>query len=106
MLALADAVEQAFEELAILAAIDAGNSLAAMRPDVQTAIHQLRSSTRVVRWHGGRTIPATPGNLHPTSTMPYGVVAKILALQPPGAVRDYARRPAAAGLQRGVVKPA
>jgi len=83
VLALADAVEGAEEELATLDAIDGGNPLPAMRRDVAAAIRQLRAWPALVRWQGGRTIPATPSDLHHTSSVPYGVVGKILPYNHP-----------------------
>ncbi|MFZ0040693.1 MAG: aldehyde dehydrogenase family protein [Solirubrobacteraceae bacterium] len=71
------------ERLAMLDAIDGGLPLAAARTDIRIALADIANWPSLVRWHGGRTIPASPGSLHYTSHRPYGVVGKILAYNHP-----------------------
>jgi betaine-aldehyde dehydrogenase len=80
---LAEAVAENEERLAALDAIDAGLPLAAARVDIKISLANIRDWPTLVRWHGGRTIPASAGNLHYTSYRPYGVVGKILAYNHP-----------------------
>lgn len=80
---LADAVAANEERLAMLDAIDAGLPYQAARVDIKISLANIRDWPMLVRWHGGRTIPASPGNLHYTSHRPYGVVGKILAYNHP-----------------------
>jgi len=77
------AVEERFEELALVDAIDSGNPLGAMRNDLRISLANIRDWPPLVRWHGGRTIPATPHGLHYTRHRPYGVTARILAFNHP-----------------------
>jgi betaine-aldehyde dehydrogenase len=79
----ADVVRENEERLAMLDAVDGGMPYEAMRRDVGIALEHLRNWPELVRWHGGRTIPASVGNLHYTSYKPYGVVGKILAFNHP-----------------------
>jgi betaine-aldehyde dehydrogenase len=81
--ALADALEQRFEDLILLDVVDSGNPLDAMRFDLRYSIESARAWPALVRWHGGRTIPATPHGLHYTTSMPYGVVGRITAFNHP-----------------------
>ena len=57
----------------MLDAIDGGMPFGEMRFDMQISLGNIRDWPTLVRWHGGRTIPASPGNLHYTSYRPYGV---------------------------------
>ncbi|HEY7618616.1 MAG TPA: aldehyde dehydrogenase family protein [Solirubrobacteraceae bacterium] len=77
------AIEANAERLAMLDAIDGGMPYRAMLVDIQISLANLRDWPGLVRWHGGRTIPASPGNLHYTSYRAYGVVGKILAYNHP-----------------------
>ncbi len=80
---LAAAIEANEERLAALDAVDGGLPLSAARVDIKISLANIRDWPTLVRWHGGRTIPASPGNLHYTSYRPYGVVGKILAYNHP-----------------------
>jgi acyl-CoA reductase-like NAD-dependent aldehyde dehydrogenase len=80
---LGAAIAENEERLAMLDAIDGGLPAAAARIDVKISLANIRDWPTLVRWHGGRTIPASPGNLHYTSYRPYGVVGKILAYNHP-----------------------
>jgi betaine-aldehyde dehydrogenase len=79
----AELIEANRERFAMLDAIDGGLPYRAMHVDVAIALANIRDWPSLVRWHGGRTIPASPGNLHYTSYRPYGVVGKILAYNHP-----------------------
>ncbi len=79
----AEAIEANEVRLATLDAIDGGLPLAAALIDIKISLANIRDWPTLVRWHGGRTIPASPGNLHYTSHRPYGVVGKILAYNHP-----------------------
>jgi len=78
-----EAIAGAKERLAMLDAVDGGMPYRAMLVDVEISRANLRDWPGLVRWHGGRTIPASPGNLHYTTSRPYGVVGKILAYNHP-----------------------
>ena len=69
--------------LAALDAIDGGLPIAGAREDVDEALANLRAWPTLVRWHGGRTIPASRADLHYTSYRPFGVVGRILAYNRP-----------------------
>jgi acyl-CoA reductase-like NAD-dependent aldehyde dehydrogenase len=77
------AIEKRFDELALVDAIDSGNPYEAMRNDLRISLQNIRDWPALVRWHGGRTIPASPHGLHYTSARPYGVVGRILAFNHP-----------------------
>ena len=81
--AFADALEGAAFDLAMLDAIDGGLPFVGARADLAEAVACVRSWPGLVRWHGGRTIPSSVGNLHYTSFRPYGVVGRILAYNHP-----------------------
>jgi len=80
---LARAVEERGDELAMLDAVDGGMPFGAMRVDVKISLANIREWPVLGRWHGGRTIPASPGNVHYTSFKPYGVVGRINAFNHP-----------------------
>lgn len=80
---LAAALEEASDDLAMLDALDGGMPYLAMLGDLAETVENLRQWPRLVRWHGGRTIPASDGNLHYTSYRPYGVVGKIVPFNHP-----------------------
>lgn len=79
----ADAIEANETRLAMLDAIDGGLPFPAAREDIVEAVASLRQWPALVRWHGGRTIPASRANLHYTSRRAYGVVGRILAYNHP-----------------------
>lgn len=83
-LRLADAVEAEVEQLAMLDAIDGGNPVAEMAVDVRISLTQLRDWPGVALALTGQTIPeASPGNLHYTQYVPYGVVGRIVPFNHP-----------------------
>jgi betaine-aldehyde dehydrogenase len=71
------------DELALLDAVDGGMPFTAMRFDIDISLWNIRDWPTLVRWHGGRTIPASPHGLHYTSYRPYGVAAKIVPFNHP-----------------------
>ena len=81
--ALAEAVREHAEELALLDALDSGNPLTAMRGDVEWGAEVLDLFAGYGSHLGGSTIPATPENLHFTRRAPFGVVARIVPFNHP-----------------------
>lgn len=94
------------EELAMLDAIDSGNPVTAMRIDIDISMPYVTAWPQLARWLAGEMIPATPGNLHYTSFVPYGVVGRITAFNHP--VMFAATRPLPALITGNtvVMKPA
>lgn len=79
----ATAVRAKVEELAALDALDAGLPRRAMLLDVEFACEYLEIMCDLALDLGGRTIPASQGNLHYTVNEPYGVVARIVPYNHP-----------------------
>jgi RimJ/RimL family protein N-acetyltransferase len=99
LLAFADAVAERGEELARLDSLDNGSPLHEMRNDIGLATSQIRYLAGLALEVRGRTMPETPGRLNYTVHEPFGVVARIIAFNPPADVRrDQAGR-AAGGRQ-------
>jgi len=71
------------DELASLDALDAGLPRTAMLNDVEFAAEYLEIMCDLALDLGGRTIPASQGNLHYTINAPYGVVARIVPYNHP-----------------------
>lgn len=71
------------EELAVLDALDAGLPRRAMLLDVEFACDYLEIMCDLALELGGRTIPASPGNLHYTLNQPFGVVGRIVPYNHP-----------------------
>ena len=103
---VAEAIESDAERLAALDAIDGGLPIAGAREDVDEALANLRAWPTLVRWHGGRTIPASRANLHYTSYRPYGVVGRILAYNHPVLFAVGTTVPALLAGNTVIVKPA
>jgi betaine-aldehyde dehydrogenase len=80
---LASAISERRRELALLDAVDGGMPYEAMLFDIDISLWNIRDWPTLVRWHGGRTIPASPQGLHYTSYRPYGVAAKIVPFNHP-----------------------
>jgi betaine-aldehyde dehydrogenase len=81
------------EELAALDALDGGNPIKAMRVDVTISLDYVKGWPPLAQALHGEVIPASPGNLHYTSSRPYGVVGRITAFNHPlmfGATRPLA----------------
>jgi acyl-CoA reductase-like NAD-dependent aldehyde dehydrogenase len=71
------------EELAMLDAIDCGNPVEQMRIDIDICRPYLEGWPIIAGGLNGEVIPASPGNLHYTSSRPYGVVGRITAFNHP-----------------------
>jgi betaine-aldehyde dehydrogenase len=71
------------EELAALDALDSGNPIAAMRIDVDISMQYVNGWPALAGGLAEESIPASPGNLHYTSSRPYGVVGRITAFNHP-----------------------
>ncbi|MCJ8520941.1 aldehyde dehydrogenase (NAD+)/betaine-aldehyde dehydrogenase [Pseudorhizobium tarimense] len=85
---------------------DTGNTIGEMRHDIANAANQLEYYAGLGYELKGDTIPATPGNIHMTVRVPYGVVGKIVPFNHP---LMFAAAKIAAPLAAGntvVVKPA
>lgn len=71
------------ERLATLDALDSGNPVSAMRLDVRLAQDYVKGWPGLAQSLRGEVIPASPGNLHYTRDVPYGVVGRITAFNHP-----------------------
>jgi betaine-aldehyde dehydrogenase len=80
---LADAILAKVEEFAQVEALDTGNTLGPMRNDVVTAVSRMKFAAGLAYEVKGETIPATPGNIHMTLRVPYGVVGRIIPFNHP-----------------------
>jgi betaine-aldehyde dehydrogenase len=101
------AVVARFEErLAAVDSLDGGLPHSAARKDVIIALHGIRDWPSLVRWHGGRTIPASDGNLHYTHSRPYGVVGRIVPFNHPAMFAIAGILPALLAGNTIVLKPA
>jgi aldehyde dehydrogenase (NAD+) len=84
LLHIADALEEAAEELAVLTARDTGNALRPQaRPESQTLVNLFRYFGGVAGEFKGVTLPAGDGQLQYTRREPLGVVAGILPWNSP-----------------------
>jgi len=81
---LGAAIAEHAEELAIIDSVDSGNPLDAMRMDVQLSLKYYDWWPSVALTMEGRAVEASPGNLHYTKHVPYGVVGRITAFNHPG----------------------
>jgi acyl-CoA reductase-like NAD-dependent aldehyde dehydrogenase len=79
----AELVRDHREHLAMLDAIDCGNPVRAMRTDVDLCEAYLGGWPALAASLTGEVIPASPGNLHYTAHVPYGVVGRITAFNHP-----------------------
>ena len=80
---LARRLEEHASELASLDALDAGNTYTLMLADVRFGAEMLDLMADMALQLRGETIPVTPGNLHYTTRMPFGVVARITPFNHP-----------------------
>lgn len=81
--ALADAIDEHAEELALLDVLDNGSPIAEMRKDAGTASAQLRYFAGLILQLRGHTVPTAPGRLNYSLRQPYGVVARIVPFNHP-----------------------
>ncbi|MEU0520934.1 aldehyde dehydrogenase family protein [Streptosporangium sp. NPDC006007] len=70
-------------ELAVLDAVDVGNTVSSMVPDVEFGIEVMEFMAGAATHLGGSTLPATSSHLHYTLREPFGVVARIVAFNHP-----------------------
>lgn len=105
LLRLAAAIEARGEEIAALEAEDTGNTIGPMRGDVANAVERIRFAVGLAYEMKGQTVPSTPGGLHLTIRVPFGVVGRIVPFNHP--VMFAASRIAAACVSGNttVVKP-
>lgn len=80
---LADAIRARADEFAQVEALDTGNTVGPMRNDVVTAVSRMKFAAGLAYEIKGETIPATPGNIHMTLRVPYGVVGRIIPFNHP-----------------------
>jgi acyl-CoA reductase-like NAD-dependent aldehyde dehydrogenase len=80
---LADAILERTEEFARIESLDTGNTIGPMRRDVTTAVDRMRFAAGLAYEIKGETIPATPGNIHLTLRVPYGIVGRIIPFNHP-----------------------
>jgi betaine-aldehyde dehydrogenase len=81
--ALADAILVKKEEFANIESLDTGNTIGPMRNDVTTAVSRMKFAAGLAFEIKGETIPASPGNIHMTLRVPYGVVGRIIRVNHP-----------------------
>jgi acyl-CoA reductase-like NAD-dependent aldehyde dehydrogenase len=99
------AIASRAEEILRIEVADTGNSIAAMRGDVQVAVDSLDYYAGIASELKGDSIPASADNFHITVREPYGVVARIVPFNHP---LMFAVARTAAALAAGnavVVKP-
>jgi betaine-aldehyde dehydrogenase len=80
---LADALLAKTEDVARVEALDTGNTVGPMRNDVITAVSRMRFAAGLAFEIKGETVPATPGQIHMTLRVPYGVVGRIIPFNHP-----------------------
>jgi acyl-CoA reductase-like NAD-dependent aldehyde dehydrogenase len=71
------------DRLAALDAVDSGNPIGAMRIDVKLCMDYVNGWPPLAEAMQESLIPASPGNLHYTTSVPYGVVGRITAFNHP-----------------------
>ena len=76
-------LEENSDRLAEIDSLDSGNPIGAMRLDVRLARDYVRGWPGLAQSLRGEVIPASPGNLHYTRDVPYGVVGRITAFNHP-----------------------
>jgi acyl-CoA reductase-like NAD-dependent aldehyde dehydrogenase len=105
VLALADAIEEHAEELALLDVAENGSPIREMRGDAHMALAQLRYFAGLALELRGQTIPGDAARLNYTLMSPFGVVGRIVPFNHPFM---FAARCAGAPLIAGntvIVKP-
>ena len=83
LMRLGDAIMQRADELLRVEVADTGNPITPMRNDISGGVERLRYFAGLGYELQGRSIPATPENIHFTIREPYGVVGRILAFNHP-----------------------
>jgi betaine-aldehyde dehydrogenase len=80
---LGDSILKRIDELLYVEVADTGNPITPMRNDIVSGVERLRYFAGLGYELQGKSIPATPGNVHFTLREPYGVVGRILAFNHP-----------------------
>jgi betaine-aldehyde dehydrogenase len=80
---LGDAIMKRADELLFVEVADTGNPITPMRNDIVSGVERLRYFAGLGYELQGKSIPASPGNIHFTMREPYGVVGRILAFNHP-----------------------
>ena len=83
LMRLGDAIMKRADELLHVEVADTGNPITPMRSDISGGVERLRYFAGLGYELQGKTIPATPENIHLTLREPYGVVGRILAFNHP-----------------------
>ncbi|TCT07500.1 aldehyde dehydrogenase family protein [Aquabacter spiritensis] len=83
LMRLGDAIMKRAEDILQVEVSDTGNPITAMRNDIASGVDRLRYFAGLGYELQGKSIPATPDNLHFTVREPYGVVGRILAFNHP-----------------------
>lgn len=80
---LGDALQKRADEILYVEVLDTGNTINKMSSDVSKGINMLLYYAGLGYEVTGKTIPATPNNLHITVREPYGVVGRIVPFNHP-----------------------
>ena len=83
LMRLGDAIMKRADELLYVEVADTGNPITPMRADISGGVERLRYFAGLGYELQGKSIPATPSNIHFTIREPYGVVGRILAFNHP-----------------------
>jgi betaine-aldehyde dehydrogenase len=102
---LAEAILARTEEFAQIEALDTGNTLGPMRNDVTTAVSRMKFAAGLAYEIKGETIPASPGNIHMTLRVPFGVVGRIIPFNHPIGFAASRIAPAIVAGNTIVIKP-
>jgi acyl-CoA reductase-like NAD-dependent aldehyde dehydrogenase len=102
---LGDALLARTDEIAKIESLDTGNTLGPMKRDVRTAVDRMRFAAGLAYEIKGETVPATPGNIHMTIRVPYGVIGRIIPFNHPIGFAASRIAPAIISGNTIVVKP-
>lgn len=83
LMRLGDAIMKRADDILQVEVADTGNPITPMRNDISSGVERLRYFAGLGYELQGKSIPATPDNLHFTIREPYGVVGRILAFNHP-----------------------
>jgi betaine-aldehyde dehydrogenase len=83
VLKLSEAILARTDDFARIESLDTGNTFAPMHADVTSAVERMRFAAGLAYELKGETFPGTPGNIHITLRMPYGVVGRIIPFNHP-----------------------
>jgi betaine-aldehyde dehydrogenase len=102
---LGDALLARTDEIAKIESLDTGNTIGPMKRDVRTAVDRMRFAAGLAYEIKGETVPATPGNIHMTIRVPYGVIGRIIPFNHPIGFAASRIAPAIISGNAIVVKP-